>query len=126
MAQAVSIIVGAEDLARMAAVLNDRNRPLKHAQRANIIVLSAERRPVQEVARCAGVSRPAIWRWQVHYAEKGVNGLLRDKTRKPGRAPLPPRLSGILCVGGHSEEKGDLRWPDAKRRPFPTRRWTNF
>ncbi|WP_159074529.1 helix-turn-helix domain-containing protein, partial [Azospirillum brasilense] len=79
MAQTVSVIVGAEDRARLAALLSDRNRPLKHVQRANIIVLSAERLPVQEVARRAGVSRPAVWRWQVRYAEQGVDGLLRDK-----------------------------------------------
>ena len=57
-------------------------------QRANVILLSAERLPVVEVARRAGVSRPAVWRWQLRYAERGVEGLLRDKTRKPGRAPL--------------------------------------
>jgi hypothetical protein len=53
MAQPVSIIVGAEDRARLAAILGDRNRPLKHGERANIIMLSAERLPVQEVARRA-------------------------------------------------------------------------
>jgi hypothetical protein len=35
------------------------------------------------------VSRPAVWRWQLRYAEQGVDGLLRDKTRKPGKPPLP-------------------------------------
>jgi transposase len=88
MAQTVSVIVGSEDRARLAAILTDRNRPLKHVQRANIILLSAERLPVVEVARRAGVSRPAVWRWQRRYAEQGVDELLRDKTRKPGRAPL--------------------------------------
>jgi transposase len=88
MAQTVSVIVGFEDRARLAAIANDRNRPLKHLQRANIILLSAERLAVLEAARRAGVSRPAVWRWQRRYAEQGVEGLLRDKTRKPGRAPL--------------------------------------
>jgi transposase len=40
------------------------------------------------VARRAGVSRPAVWRWQRRFAEEGVDGLLRDKTRKPGTAPI--------------------------------------
>lgn len=65
MAQTVSIIVGPEDRARLAAVLGDRNRLQKHAQRVNILLLSATRLPVLEVARRAGVSRPAVWRWQV-------------------------------------------------------------
>jgi Homeodomain-like domain len=30
-----------------------------------------------------------VWRWQRRYAEAGVEGLLRDKTRRPGKAPLP-------------------------------------
>ncbi len=63
MAQTVSVIVGSEDRAHLAAIIGDRNRPLKHVQRANIILLSAERLPVLEVARRAGVSRPGVWRW---------------------------------------------------------------
>jgi hypothetical protein len=27
-----------------------------------------------------------VWRWQQRFAEAGVAGLLRDKTRKPGKA----------------------------------------
>ena len=81
----------AEDRARLAAITGDRNRPQKHVQRARIVLLSAERLPVLEVARQAGASRPAVWRWQVRYAEQGVDGLLRDKTRPPGKAPLPAK-----------------------------------
>ena len=106
MAQTVSVIVGAEDRARLAALLCDRNRPHKHVQRVNIIVLSAERLPVQEVARRAGVSRPAVWRWQVRYAEQGVDALLRDKTRKPGRAPLPTATVAKVLALTCSEPPG--------------------
>ena len=42
-----------------------------------------------QVARYAGVSRPAVWRWQRRYADAGVDGLLRDKTRPPGKEPVP-------------------------------------
>ncbi len=31
--------------------------------------------------------QPAVWRWQQRYAEEGVEGLLRDKTRPPGKPP---------------------------------------
>ena len=88
MAQTVNVIVTAEDRKRLLAIANDRSRRLKHIQRARIVLLSAERLPVLEVARRAGVSRPAVWRWRQRYGEEGVEGLLRDKTRKPGRAPL--------------------------------------
>jgi len=88
MAQTVTVLVGPEDRARLAAVIADRNRPQKHVQRANIILLSAAKLAVHDVARQSCASRPAVWRWQRRYAEEGVAGLLRDKTRKPGKAPL--------------------------------------
>ncbi len=48
-----------------------------------------ERPPVARIARDAGVSRPAVWRWQRRFAESGVEGLLRQKTSLPGKSPLP-------------------------------------
>ena len=99
MAQTVSVIVGPQDRARLDAVLADRNRPLKHHQRARIVLLSAQRLPVLEVARQAGVSRPAVWRWQQRFGEEGVDGLLRDKTRPPGKPALPaPTVARVLAL----------------------------
>ena len=57
-------------------------------ERARIVLASAEREPAQRVAARVGVSRPTVWRWQQRYAEVGVEGLLRDKTRKPGKRCL--------------------------------------
>jgi transposase len=88
MAQTVCILLGTEDRTRLAAIIGDRNRPQKHVQRARIVLCSAERLPVVEVAHRVGISRPAVWRWQQRFAEEGVDGLLRDKTRKPGKKPL--------------------------------------
>ena len=89
MAQTVCPLVTAADRLRLAVIAADRNRPQKHAARARIILHSADRLGVAEVARRAGISRPAVWRWQQRYAEVGIDGLLRDKTRKPGKAPTP-------------------------------------
>jgi hypothetical protein len=86
MAQDVCVIVTTEERARLTAVVGDRSRPLKHVQRARIVLHSEERLAVLAVARRVGVSRPAVWRWQRRYAEEGVDGQLRDKTRPPGKA----------------------------------------
>jgi len=88
MAQTVCVIVSAEDRARLAAIIGDRSRPLKHLQRARIVLQSADRLPALEISRRAGVSRPAVWRWERHYAEKGVERLLHEGSRKPGKAPV--------------------------------------
>ena len=107
MAHTVSILVSLEDGARLRALIGDRNSSQKHVQRARIILHSAERLPVLEVARRSGVSRPAVWRWQLRYAEQGVDGLLRDKTRKPGRAPLPPETVAKVLALPCSEAPGN-------------------
>jgi hypothetical protein len=46
MAQELSVIVSDEDRARLQAIVCDRNRLLKHTQRARIVLLSAEKLPV--------------------------------------------------------------------------------
>ncbi len=102
MAQTVCPLVSASDRQWLAAIVADRNRPQKHAARARIILHSAERLEVAEVARRAGISRPAVWRWQLRFAEAGVDGLLHDKTRKPGKAPTPDamvrRVVALTCA----------------------------
>jgi len=108
MAQTVSVIVSTEDRARLAAVIGDRSRPLKHIQRGRIVALSAERLPVLEVARRAGVSRPAVWRWQRRYAEEGVEALLRDKTRPPGKPPVPTAMVAKVLALTCADPPGEV------------------
>ena len=102
MAQIVCPLVSALDRARLEAVAADRNRAQKHVARARIVLCSAERLSVAEVARRAGVGRPAVWRWQRRFAEAGVEGLLRDASRKPGKAPLGDamvrRVVALTCA----------------------------
>ena len=108
MSQDVCVIVGAEDRSRLAAVVGDRSRPLKHIQRARIVLLSAERLPVLAVAHRAGVSRPSVWRWQRRYAEEGVDGLLRDKTRPPGKPPVPVATVAKVLALTCAEPPGEV------------------
>src|SRR5919108_1606803 len=89
MREGISIEVSAADRERLAAVVADRNSPQKHVWRARIILVTAEGCGTAEIMRRAGVSKPCVWRWQERFMREGVAGLLRDKTRKPGRAPLP-------------------------------------
>ena len=72
-----------------ARVIAEAAKDVKHAERARVVLASAAHRTVQQVADAAGVSRPMVWRWQQRFVETGVEGLLRDKTRKPGTSPVP-------------------------------------
>jgi transposase len=102
MAQTACVIVSAADRERLQAIIGDRDQPRKHMERARIVLASAEREPAQRVAARVGVSRPTVWRWQQRYAEVGVEGLLRDKTRKPGKPPIAAqttaRVVALTCT----------------------------
>jgi transposase len=102
MAQDVCSWVSAEDRARLEAIVGDRNRAQMHVARARIILHSAERLSVAEVGRRSGIGRPAVWRWQRRFAEAGVEGLLHEATRKPGKAPLSDqtvhRVVALTCA----------------------------
>ena len=108
MTQELCVVVGGEDRVRLEAIIGDRNRPVKHAQRARIVLLSAERLAVLQVASRAGVSRPAVWRWQRRYAEVGVAGLLRDKTRPPGKKPVASETVNKVLALTCGEPPGEM------------------
>jgi len=111
MAQTVNPVVSPADRERLVTVVEDRNRPQKHVQRARIILLSAERSSVLEVAARSGASRPSVWRWQQRFAEEGVEGLLRDKTRKPGKVPLTPAtIAKVLALPCGEPPKAATHW----------------
>ena len=108
MAQTVCVLLDEDDRSRLIEIAEDRSRPLKHVLRARIVLLSAERRSVLEVAREAGVSRPAVWRWQRRFGEEGVEGLLHDKTRPPGTPPHPARTVAEVLALTCSEPPGEV------------------
>jgi transposase len=102
MAQTVCVIVSASDRVGLEAIVLDRNQPQKHVERARVVLASAAGDPVQRVAGLLGVSRTMVWRWQQRFAEAGVEGLLRDKTRKPGKLPIAAetvaRVVALTCA----------------------------
>jgi len=89
----ISFAVLPTDRRRLAALVKDRNTPQKHVWRAEIILLSAEGAGTVEIMRRTGKSKTCIWRWQARFAEAGVDGLLRDKTRPSRIPPLGPEVT---------------------------------
>jgi hypothetical protein len=63
--------------------------PQKHVWRAQIILATADGCGTAEIMRRSGKAKPVVWTWQARFMAEGVDGLLRDKTRKPGKPPLP-------------------------------------
>jgi transposase len=85
----IVVDVTSEDRHRLEAIVADRGAPQKHVWRAKIILATAEGCGTTEIMRRSGKAKPVVWRWQARFMAEGVDGLARDKTRKPGKPPLP-------------------------------------
>ena len=84
----VSISVSAADRRRLEAIVADRNAAQKHVWRARIVLLTADGLGTNGIMAAIGKSKTCVWRWQERFMAAGVEGLLRDKTRPPGKAPI--------------------------------------
>ena len=85
----ITVKVTPDDRRRLEAIVSDRNAPQKHVWRAKIILATADGCGTSEIMRRSGKAKPVVWRWQARFMAEGVEGLTRDKTRKPGKPPLP-------------------------------------
>ena len=88
MRSGISISVSAADRRRLETIVADRNTPQKHVWRARIILLTADGLGTNAIMAATGKSKTTVWRWQERFMAAGVEGLLQDKTRPPGKAPI--------------------------------------
>jgi len=92
MRSGTTFIVTASDRARLEALVSARGSPQKHVWRARIVLLSDDGLGTVAIMAATGKSKTCVWRWQERYMAEGVDGLLRDKTRPAGIAPLETTL----------------------------------
>ena len=77
-----------DDRERLEALVADRNSPQKHVWRARIVLLSADGFGTNAIMAATGKAKTCVWRWQERFMAEGVDGLVRDKTRPPGKPPV--------------------------------------
>jgi transposase len=88
MRSGITVTVTREERLRLGSIIADRSAPQKHVWRAQIILATADGCGTTQIMRRSGKSKPVVWRWQERFMHEGVDGLLRDKTRRPGKKPL--------------------------------------
>jgi transposase len=140
----ICIYVSPANRARLQAIIADRNSKTKTVWRARIVIATADGHGTNAIMRLTGTSKPCVWRWQERYIAEGVEGLLRDKTRPPGRKPLslavkrkvlsktaselPPNAthwsrSSMAAVMGISPSSVGRIWAEAGLKPHLVRRF---
>ena len=79
------------------AIVADPKSRQKHVWRVRIVLLSGDGLGTSSIMTKTGKSKTCVWRWQERFMHEGVDGLLRDKSRPPGKAPIPPdRVAEIV------------------------------
>ena len=97
MRSGISFTVSAGERQRLRAIVADPKRPQKHVWRARIVLLSGAGLGTSAIMAETGKSKTCVWRWQERFMHEGVDGLLRDKSRPPGKAPIAPdRVAWIV------------------------------
>lgn len=110
----ISITVSPADRCRLLGVVNDRNAPQKHVWRCRIVVLTAEGVGTNEIVRQTDKSKTCVWRWQERFAQEGLDGLLRDKTRPPRIKPLGDETAARIVALTLDEPSGETtHWTGA-------------
>ena len=80
-------------------------------ERSRLILLAADGLQNKEIARRTGMDRGKIGRWRQRYATQGLAGILRDKTRPPGKAPVSKALrKRIVELTLHGKPAGATHW----------------
>ena len=64
-------------------LIADGNTPQKIVKRARIILMTADGHGVMAIMREVGVSKTTVWRWQEYFAEAGVEGLVKGRSKPP-------------------------------------------
>src|ERR1700732_938850 len=73
---------------QLQQLIADGNTPQKIVKRARIILMTADGHGVMAIMREVGVFKTTVWRWQKYFAEAGVEGLVKGRSKPPGRKPI--------------------------------------
>ncbi|WP_396627767.1 helix-turn-helix domain-containing protein [Mameliella alba] len=78
----ISFSVSSRDRSRLEAVFSHPSSPQKHVRRCRIVLLSADGAGTTSIMATTANSKTCVWRWQERFLAEGLEGLLREKTRR--------------------------------------------
>src|SRR5712691_7526733 len=82
------IVLSAKNHAALERIAADGNERQKIVKRARIVLLTAQGHGVMAIMRAVGVSKTTVWRWQDYFVEAGIAGLIKGRSKPPGKKPI--------------------------------------
>jgi len=106
------VVLSRGDRKALERIAGDGNTQQKIAKRVRIVLMAAEGAGVMEIMRTVGVNKSTVWRWQDYFVEAGVAGLVKGRSKPPGKKPLS------------AEFKRRVLEKTVKERPANATHWT--
>lgn len=98
-----------EDKILMEKLLTVGHIEYKYARRLQIVLQRTNGKSAQEIADNYAVGRSTVSTIVRRYNEGGVESLLCDKSRKPGKAPISMELKNRICETACHENRKTRR-----------------
>jgi transposase len=83
-----AIELRAKDRAALENLVSDGNTRQKIVKRARIVLMTADGHGPTAITRTVGVARTTVGRWQAYFAEAGIAGLIKGRSKPPGKKPI--------------------------------------
>jgi transposase len=105
------ISISAADRERLERLVRDRNTPQKVVWRARIVLLAGEGLTAEGIAAAVGKSLLTVRRWRRRYVARGVDGLLKDATRRSRVEPLTSeKIRQVVDMTLHEKPPNATQW----------------
>jgi transposase len=89
--------LNAEDKDLMEKLLSAGHIEYKYALRLKTVLLRVKGKGTQEISDFLGIHPTTVSLYINRYNEQGIDSLLRDKSRKPGKQPVSQEIKDELC-----------------------------
>jgi transposase len=103
--------LNSEDKDLMEKLLSSGHLEQKFAQRLQTVLLRARGKQTSDIADFLGIHQSSVSAYINRYNALGINSLLHDKTRKPGKEPVSQDIKNEICRLVCTEKpKGETHW----------------
>jgi transposase len=99
--------LSAKNRGELEKLVGDGNVPQKIAKRAKIVLMTADGSGVMAIMRAVSVSKTTVWRWQEYFVEAGVAGLVKGRSKPPGKKPIPEAIKRTIVEKTVKERPAD-------------------
>lgn len=107
----MKIVLPETDREKLEKMIASRSTEAKARLRARIVVMTADGCSNDEIMDKLRVSHPTLSLWRRRYLERGVEGLLKGKTRPPGLPPLPEaKVQEVITLTSTGKPVGATHW----------------